>query len=55
MVMIRLTLERISVAFVLRIDCRKVRAEVGGSEQSEEKRLDFRCILKVWLRGILSD
>lgn len=45
---------------MLRIDYRKVRAEVGewqgqeqgGSRQSDEKRLDFRYILKVWPRRL---
>lgn len=46
---------KISVAIILKIDCRKARAEVGGSGQSDKKRLDFRYILKVWSRGLLSD
>lgn len=43
------------MAVVLRVDCRKVRAEVGGSGQTDDKRLDLRYILKVWSRGLLSD
>jgi len=43
------------MAVVLRIDCRKVRAEIGGGGQSDEKRLDFRYILKVCSRELLSD
>lgn len=43
------------MAVVLRIDCRKIRAGVGDSGQSDGKRLNFRYILKVWSRGLLSD
>lgn len=43
------------MAVVLSINCRRVRAEVGGSGQSNEKRSDLRSILRVWPRRLLSD
>lgn len=40
------------MAVVFRIDCRKVRAEVGCYRQNDLKRLDFRYILKIWPRKL---